>query len=205
MGLCANWAVFAHTLANSVRQCANWGVFAHTLANSVRLCANQGVFAHTLTYSVRLCANRAEFAKLWTGLHVQCAAAGGVVVVALGVLGEPAAEDALFLENHFVDAPEAAEGEAADDDGEDVVRDEEGEGAESQSGDEPDPPALLAPVVFHLDDERMADADAQEHGRAYDDSIEIHTIENYGRKGRHNRLIIIERFFPELGLKGISA
>ena len=39
---------------------------------------------------------------------------------------------------------------------------------------EPDPPAPPAPMIFHLDDKRVADADAEEHGSAYDDSVEIH-------------------------------
>lgn len=34
--------------------------------------------------------------------------------------------------------------------------------------DQPDPPAFLAQIVFHLNDGRMADADTKEHGRAYE-------------------------------------
>ena len=39
----------------------------------------------------------------------------------------------------------------------------------------PYPPALPAPIIFCLDNKRMADADAQEYGCAYDDSVYINT------------------------------
>ena len=59
--------------------------------------------------------------------------------------------------------------------GQDVVLDKQGEYAECKAGHQPDPPALLPPPVFHFDDQGMTDADAQEHGRADEDAIEIHT------------------------------
>ena len=70
----------------------------------------------------------------------------------------------------------AAEGETTDDDGQDIVLNEQREGAKRQAGHQPDPPALLPPLVFHLDDQGMTDADAQEHGRADEDATEIHTV-----------------------------
>ena len=44
-----------------------------------------------------------------------------IVCVALGIFREPALENALFLKEHFMDAPEAGEGKAADDGGEDGI------------------------------------------------------------------------------------
>ena len=70
----------------------------------------------------------------------------------------------------------AAEGETADNDGQDIVLDEQGKCAKDKAGHQPDPPALLPPLVFHLDDQGMTDADAQEHGRADEDATEIHTV-----------------------------
>jgi hypothetical protein len=74
-----------------------------------------------------------------------------------------------------MDAPEAAEGETADDDGQDIVLNEQREGAKRQARHEPDPPAPLPPLVLHLDDQGMTDADAQEYGRADKDATVIHT------------------------------
>ena len=93
----------------------------------------------------------------------------------LRILREPAAQDPFFLEEHLVDAPETAEGEAADDDGKDIVLNKQGERGKSHACHQPHPPALLPPLVFHFDNQGVADADAQEYGRADDDAMDIHT------------------------------
>ena len=74
-----------------------------------------------------------------------------------------------------MDAPQAAEGKAADDDGQDIVPDKQGKRAEYKADHQPDPPALLPPLILHLDDQGMADADAQEYGRSDKDATVIHT------------------------------
>ena len=74
-----------------------------------------------------------------------------------------------------MDAPEAAKGETADDDGEDVVPDKQGDRTENQARRKPDPPALLPPPVFHLDNQGMTNTNTQEHGSADQDTIVIHT------------------------------
>ena len=96
--------------------------------------------------------------------------------MAAGVLGEPAAEDTALLMEHFEDAPEAAEGEAGDDDGDGVVGDEQRGGAEQQGGNEPDPPGATAPMIFHFYNERMADSYAEEHAGAYNYAVKIHIV-----------------------------
>ena len=48
-------------------------------------------------------------------------APGFIVLVPLRVLREPAAQHALFLKEHFVDAPQTAKGKAPDDCGYDVI------------------------------------------------------------------------------------
>ena len=75
-----------------------------------------------------------------------------------------------------MDAPEAGEGETADDGGKDLVLHEKGGRHAGEAHDEPHPPALLTPLVFHFDDGRMADSNAQEHGRTDDYTAEIHSI-----------------------------
>ena len=106
--------------------------------------------------------------------------------MAFWVFGKPAPENTFFLEEHLVDAPEAAEGETADNDGQDIVLDEQGKCAKDKAGHQPDPPALFPPLVLHLDDQGMTDADAQEHGRADEDATEIHTdfftVANIGKR-----------------------
>ena len=103
---------------------------------------------------------------------------GLIVFVSLGVFGEPSPKDSLFLQEHLVDAPEAAESKAADDDGQNVIVHKQGKPAEQQPGYQPHPPALPAPAVLHLDHQRMADTNAQENGGAYNDSVEIHLANN---------------------------
>ena len=80
-----------------------------------------------------------------------------IVRMPLRILREPAAQHPLFLEEHFIDTPETAKGETADDDGQDVVPDKQGERTKCQASHQPSPPALLPPPVFHLDDQGMTD------------------------------------------------
>ena len=92
------------------------------------------------------------------------------------IFREPAAQYALFLKEHLVDAPETAEGKAAYDDGQDVVLDKQGECGKSQTRRQPNPPALFPPSVFHFDNQGMTDADAQEYGCADEDTTVIHIV-----------------------------
>ena len=75
-----------------------------------------------------------------------------------------------------MDAPETAEGETADDDGYYIVPDKQGQRAEQQSGNQPDPPALSPPLVLHLDYKGMTNAYTKKYGSAYYDTIEIHKV-----------------------------
>jgi hypothetical protein len=90
------------------------------------------------------------------------------------IFREPAAQDAFFLKEHFVNAPKARKSETAYYGRQGSVLDEKRHSTESQSCYKPDPPALLSKIVFHFYDSRMTDADAEKDGRAYDDSTEIH-------------------------------
>lgn len=83
-----------------------------------------------------------------------------VVCVAFGIFREPSFQDPFLLQEHFVNAPEAGEGEASDDRGNDLVLYDERAGDTEQADYQPDPPGLFSPVIFHFDDSRMADADA---------------------------------------------
>ena len=86
---------------------------------------------------------------------------------------------------------------AQGDEGDDIVPDEKRQRAESQTCHQPDPPALPAPVILHLDDERVADADAQELGGSYDDSFIIHTL--WSHKVRNNQWFILGQEDQGLG------
>ena len=82
----------------------------------------------------------------------------------LGVLRKPAPEDALLLLEHLSDAPETREGKAAQDGGHGLVGDEQGGDGDQDSDHQPNPPTLLSQMVLHLDDGRMAEADAEKDG-----------------------------------------
>ena len=73
-----------------------------------------------------------------------------------------------------MDASEAGEGESAEDGGNGLVSRKKRGGGAGNSHDQPNPPALLSPMILHLDDRRMTDPDAQKNGRADDDSADIH-------------------------------
>ena len=92
----------------------------------------------------------------------------------LRVLREPAPEHPLLLLMHFQDAPETGEGESTQDGRDGLVGDEQGDRRNHKTHGQPDPPALLSQVVLHLDDGRMTDADAEEHGGAYNNSTKMH-------------------------------
>ena len=82
-----------------------------------------------------------------------------IVRMPLRILREPAAQHPLFLEEHFIDAPETAKSETADDCGKGFILYEKRKCGETQPGDQPDPPALLTEEIFHFDDSRMANTD----------------------------------------------
>ena len=98
-----------------------------------------------------------------------------IIGMALGILREPAFEHALFLEKHLVDAPEAGKGEPANDGGGNLVLDQQGGGYAPKAHYQPNPPGAFAPIIFHFDDSRMANANAQKNGCANDNSAQIHS------------------------------
>ena len=97
-----------------------------------------------------------------------------VIGVPFGILREPALENAFLLEKHLVDGPEAGKGESAQNGGDDRMPDEKGSAGAKEADDQPDPPALFAPMILHLDDGGVADSYAQEDGCPHDDTAEIH-------------------------------
>ena len=99
-----------------------------------------------------------------------------IIGMAFGIFRKPAFEHALFLEEHFVDSPQTGEGKTADDGGDNLVFHGQRAAHAQKADDQPYPPALFPPVIFHFNNGRATDADAQEHRCAYDNSIEIHTV-----------------------------
>ena len=91
-----------------------------------------------------------------------------------GILRKPTTQNPFLLQEHFVDAPKAAESETTDDDWQYIILNEERKQTECQAGHQPDPPTLPSPMIFHLDDKRVADAYTQKYGSTYNDSIDIH-------------------------------
>jgi len=71
-------------------------------------------------------------------------------------------------------APEAGEGDDAEDDARVFVRDEKRGDEGDNAGHEEQRPALLAEVVFALDDQRVEDSDGQKRGKADDESDVVH-------------------------------
>ena len=74
----------------------------------------------------------------------------------------------------FQYAPEAGEGDDAEDDARVFVRDEQRSHDCGNAGHEEQRPALLAKVVFALDDQRVEDSDGQKRGKADDESDVVH-------------------------------
>jgi len=113
------------------------------------------------------------------GLEV---ALGLVVGVTLGVFGEPAADDALFLLEHFVDAPVEGEGAGTEDGGEGETLSEKGEDEEDGPRDGEEDPTLTAEFVFQLDNEWMAYTYNKKGGSTCQDSSKIHIQQNLACK-----------------------
>lgn len=78
----------------------------------------------------------------------------------------------------FQYAPEAGEGDDAEDDARVFIRDEKRGDEGDNAGHEEQRPALLAEVVFALDDQRVENSDGQKRGKADDESDVV-----YNRKG----------------------
>ena len=97
-----------------------------------------------------------------------------IFIFPFGVHGEPAFADAVVLLMHLQYAPEAGEGYDAEDDARVFIRDEQRGNEGSNAGHEEGWPALLAEVVFALDDQRMEDSDGQKRGKADDESDVVH-------------------------------
>ena len=118
--------------------------------------------------------------------------------MALGVLREPAFYYALLLLMHFKDTPKAGEGESAEDGRESLIGYKKGCAGYKKAHGQPDPPALFPEVVLHLDNCRVAYADAEEHGRAYDNSTEMRDNSKYrfGRKATKIIQIFLEQMMP---------
>ncbi len=92
----------------------------------------------------------------------------------LRILGEPAFKYTFLLLMHLQNAPEAGKGEAAQDGGDGLVRDEQRCHRNQKTYHKPTPPALLSQVVLHLDNCRVTNADAKEYGRTYYNSTKAH-------------------------------
>ena len=91
-----------------------------------------------------------------------------------GIHGEPSLPYAVMLLVQFQDAPETGEGYDAEDDARVFIRDEQRGNEGSNAGHEEGWPALLAEVVFALDDQRMEDSDGQKRGETDDESDVVH-------------------------------
>ena len=87
-----------------------------------------------------------------------------IIGMAFGIFRKPAFEHALFLEEHFVNPPEAGKGEPANDGGRNLVPYQQRGGNAPKAHHQPNPPGLFSPVIFHFDDSRMANANAQKTG-----------------------------------------
>ena len=90
------------------------------------------------------------------------------------VHGEPAFADAVVLLVEFQYAPEAGEGDDAEDDARVFVRDEKRGDEGDNAGHKEGWPALLAEVVFALDDQGVEHSDAKEGSKAYEKTNKIH-------------------------------
>lgn len=101
-------------------------------------------------------------------------AAALVVIVALGVLREPAAENSHLLRKDLMDAPEAGKGSRTGDGRQHYIINKKGPDAESEACGEKYPPAPLAPVVFHLDDYGVAYSYDKENCSTDYDSVKVH-------------------------------
>lgn len=118
-----------------------------------------------------------------------------IIGMAFRIFREPSFQDALLLEEHLMDTPEAGKGEAADDGGYNLILHQQGASYTDKPDDQPDPPGLLTPVILHFDDSRMAYADTQKNGGSYNNSTPIHN----GRKGRDIVRIILAFSHSDLG------
>lgn len=97
-----------------------------------------------------------------------------IFIFPFGVHVEPALPYAVMLLVQFQDAPETGEGNDAKDDAHIFIRDEQRGNEGSNAGHEEGRPALLAEVVFALDDQRMEDSDGQKRGETDDESDVVH-------------------------------
>ena len=77
---------------------------------------------------------------------------------------------------HLQDAPKTGKGKATEDCGNGLIWHEQGGPRYQESHNQPDPPATFAPVVLHLDNSRMADANADKNGSADYDTAEMHGL-----------------------------
>ena len=94
---------------------------------------------------------------------------------AFRVHGKPAFADAVVLLVQFQDAPEAGEGDDTEDDAQVLIGDEEGGHKGGNAGQQERWPALTTEVVFGLDDQGMEHADAEEGGKADEETVPVHS------------------------------
>ena len=95
------------------------------------------------------------------------------------ILRKPAFQDTPLLLEHLLDAPEAGKCGGAEDRCDNIVIHEYGRGDKGQPRKQKQPPAPLAPIIFHLDHYRMAHSDDKERGRPDDYSAEVHVPKNF--------------------------
>lgn len=111
-----------------------------------------------------------------------------IIGMALGILREPAAENTLLLGYEFVNCPEKGEGGCAQDGRPDGILHKQRKGCTDKSGNKQHPPALFAPIVFHFNDNRMADSDNQEHCSTNDYTFKVHSqLTHYNVQHHHQR------------------
>ena len=73
-----------------------------------------------------------------------------------------------------MDSPKAGKCKTANYGGYSLILNQYGKHAAGQAYCEPNPPALLSEIIFHLDDGGMTQSDAEKHRRPNYDTTEIH-------------------------------
>ena len=91
-----------------------------------------------------------------------------------GTGGKPALCDPFALLEDFQNAPEAGEGEYAEQCGSDCIRAKQRRGERHDSGQQECPPDPHSEIKFALDHDRMENPDDQKTGQADYDSVEIY-------------------------------
>ena len=116
------------------------------------------------------------------------------------ILREPPAQNAHLLGQQLMDAPETRERGGPENGGADRIVDKERKKAEKHAGERQDPPAFLAPIILHLDDNRVAYPDNQENGRSDNDTCKVHEYLFVSADKGTQKLLIIRYLCTETNL-----